>query len=100
MVSKQAQVVVVGAGSTGLTLGCALRRAGIDVAVLDQSEAQAHTSRAAVVHARTLEVLQALDVSQRLLAEGVVLPTFTVRDRTRCLPRSTFHNCRPVTLSR
>ena len=88
--TEQAQVVIVGAGPTGLALGCALRRAGIDVVVLDRSAAEAHTSRAAVVHARTLEVLEDLGVSSRLMSEGVVVPTFTVRDRTRVLARLDF----------
>ena len=33
---KNADVVVVGAGPTGLTLACTLRAAGVDVLVLDK----------------------------------------------------------------
>jgi 2-polyprenyl-6-methoxyphenol hydroxylase-like FAD-dependent oxidoreductase len=50
--------------------------------VLDSAEAGANTSRAAVIHARTLEVLDSIGVTDRLLAEGVVVPVFTVRDRS------------------
>jgi len=35
-----------------------------------------------VIHARTLEVLDSIGVTDRLLAEGVVVPVFTVRDRS------------------
>lgn len=87
---KEAEVVVVGAGPTGLALGCGLRSIGVDVLMLERAPEGANTSRAAVVHARTLEVLDELEVSVRMLAEGVVVPTFTVRDRTRVLARIDF----------
>jgi len=84
------EVVVVGAGPTGLTLGCTLRQAGINVLVVDGAAEGANTSRAAVVHARTLEVLEQLDVTPRLLAEGCVVPVFTVRTTARVLARIDF----------
>ena len=83
-------VVVVGAGPAGLTLAGVLRKAGIDVAVFDQVAEGQNTSRAAVIHARTLEVLDELDVTPRLLAEGIVVPVFTIRDRDRLLARLDF----------
>ena len=87
---EHADVVVVGAGPTGLTLACTLRAAGLDVVVLDRVAAGASTSRAAVIHARTLEVLDELDVTRRLLEEGTVVPVFTIRDRDRLLARLEF----------
>lgn len=81
---------MVGAGPTGLTLGCRLQASGVDAVVLDQAAAGANTSRAAVVHARTLEVLDPLMVTRRLLAEGCVVPVFTIRDRERVLARLDF----------
>jgi 2-polyprenyl-6-methoxyphenol hydroxylase-like FAD-dependent oxidoreductase len=87
---EHVQVAVVGAGPTGLALACRLHAAGVDAVVLDQASAGANTSRAAVVHARTLEVLEPLDVTPRLLAEGCVVPVFTVRDRARMLARLDF----------
>src|SRR6185437_12969241 len=53
-------VVIVGAGPTGLALGAELKRLGVSSLILDRLEAGANTSRAAVVHARTLEVLEPL----------------------------------------
>ena len=89
---KKVDVVVVGAGPTGLTLACTLRVAGHDVLVLDKVAEGANTSRAAVIHARTLEVLDELDITPRLIAEGCVVPIFTVRDRQRVLARLDFSN--------
>lgn len=50
-------VVVVGAGPTGLTLACALRLHGLTVRVIDRASGPATTSRANFLHARGSEVL-------------------------------------------
>lgn len=78
-------ILVVGAGPTGLALAAELARLGVSVLAIDAQAAGANTSRAAVVHARTLETLEPLAVAKRLHAGGIEVPTFTVRDRDRVL---------------
>ncbi len=78
-------VMIVGAGPAGLTLACALAANGIDFVLIDTAEAGGNTSRAAVIHARTLEVLDEIGVTAELCRRGVVVPRFTVRDRDRVL---------------
>ena len=78
-------VLVIGAGPTGLTLAAALIARGVAATVVDQQAAGANTSRAGVVNARSLEVLEHLDVARRLVKEGVAAPLFTIRDRGRTL---------------
>ena len=78
-------VLVVGAGPTGLALAASLVARGIATTVVDRAPEGANTSRAAVVNARTLEVLEHLDVARRLVKEGVQAPLFTIRDRGRTL---------------
>jgi 2-polyprenyl-6-methoxyphenol hydroxylase-like FAD-dependent oxidoreductase len=78
-------VVIVGAGPTGLTLANTLAARGTSFVVLDQATQGGNTSRAAVVHARTLEVLDQIGVSDDLCRRGIVVPRFTVRDRDRVL---------------
>ncbi|MBG6094526.1 FAD-dependent oxidoreductase [Nocardioides luteus] len=78
-------VLVAGAGPTGLAVAATLAAAGIDVTVIDNQAAGDNTSRAAVVHARTLEVLADLGVSARLVEEGIEAPRFTIRDRDKVL---------------
>lgn len=78
-------VLIVGAGPTGLALAVALQARNIHVTVVDRLAAGANTSRAAAVSARTLEVLESLDVSRRLLKEGITAPRFTIRDGARIL---------------
>src|SRR5215213_1343685 len=81
----EVEVAVVGAGPTGLTLAGMLSGYGIQTAVLDGAAGPARHSRAAVVHARTLETLEPLGVVAEALREGVVVPHFGVRDRDRRL---------------
>jgi 2-polyprenyl-6-methoxyphenol hydroxylase-like FAD-dependent oxidoreductase len=78
-------VLIVGAGPSGLTLAASLVKKGIATTVVDRQPAGANTSRAAVVNARTLEVLDDLDVSRRLVKEGTQAPRFTIRDGRRSL---------------
>jgi 2-polyprenyl-6-methoxyphenol hydroxylase-like FAD-dependent oxidoreductase len=82
---KDTDVLVVGAGPTGLTLAISLIARGIDVTVVDALAAGGNTSRAAAVNARTLEVLTDLDVARRMVKEGLHAPRFTIRDRSRTL---------------
>jgi 2-polyprenyl-6-methoxyphenol hydroxylase-like FAD-dependent oxidoreductase len=86
----EVEVAVVGAGPTGLTLAAMLSGYGIRTAVLDGAAGPARHSRAAVVHARTLETLEPLDVVDEMLGAGVVVPHFGVRDRDRLLLRVDF----------
>jgi 2-polyprenyl-6-methoxyphenol hydroxylase-like FAD-dependent oxidoreductase len=78
-------VLVVGAGPTGLALAASLVNRGVATTVVDRKAADANTSRAAVVNARSLEVLESLDVARRLVKEGIQAPVFTIRDRQRTL---------------
>src|ERR1700730_2209780 len=78
-------VLIIGAGPSGLTLAASLVKDGIATTVVDRQAAGANTSRAAVVNARTLEVLEDLDVAGRLVKKGIKAPRFSIRDRARTL---------------
>jgi len=78
-------VLVVGAGPTGLTLAASLIARRVRTTVVDRLAAGANTSRAAVVNARTLEVLEGLDAARRLVKEGVQAPRFSIRDGSHTL---------------
>ncbi|MDQ3867240.1 MAG: FAD-dependent monooxygenase [Actinomycetota bacterium] len=80
-----AEVLIVGAGPVGLTLAAALAARGVDGVLVDRQAEGANTSRAAVVHARTLEVLEDVGVSAELVGRGIIVPRFTVRDRDQAL---------------
>ncbi|WP_232251083.1 FAD-dependent monooxygenase [Actinoalloteichus sp. GBA129-24] len=63
-------VVIAGAGPTGLMLACELRLAGVDVVVVDRLGERTGESRAGGIHSRTLEVLDQRGVLDRFLALG------------------------------
>lgn len=64
------QVLVVGAGPTGLLLGLWLSRLGITVRIIEKALAPGATSRAMVVHARTLEFYDQLGIADRAIEAG------------------------------
>ncbi|OLT16114.1 3-(3-hydroxyphenyl)propionate hydroxylase [Pseudonocardia sp. CNS-139] len=66
----QVQVLVAGAGPTGLTLGVELARRGIAVRVVDSAETFAVGSRGDGLQPRTLEVFEDIGVLDAVLAAG------------------------------
>lgn len=64
-------VIVIGAGPTGLMLACELALAGVRCRVLDRRNGQSNMTRAFAVHARTLELLDARGLADELVPQGV-----------------------------
>ena len=63
-------ILIVGAGPTGLSLGAQLCSFGIRARIVDRALDRAHESRALGVQARTLELLQSLGLGDALVAQG------------------------------
>jgi 2-polyprenyl-6-methoxyphenol hydroxylase-like FAD-dependent oxidoreductase len=68
------QVLIVGAGPTGLVLALWLTRQGVRVRIIDKAAAPGTTSRALAVQARTLELYRQLDLTDALLERGHRVP--------------------------
>jgi 3-(3-hydroxy-phenyl)propionate hydroxylase len=65
------EVVIAGAGPTGMMLAAELTLAGVDVAIVERrTSAEIIGSRAGGLHARTIEVLDQRGIADRFLAEG------------------------------
>jgi 2-polyprenyl-6-methoxyphenol hydroxylase-like FAD-dependent oxidoreductase len=65
-----ADVIVVGAGPTGLMLACELAMRGVDVRLLDERRDIPNITRAFGVHARTLELLDARGMADEIVRRG------------------------------
>jgi 2-polyprenyl-6-methoxyphenol hydroxylase-like FAD-dependent oxidoreductase len=66
----ESDVLVVGAGPTGLTLAAQLHALGAAVRIVDRQPDRVHESRALAVQPRTLEVLRGLGIAQTLVERG------------------------------
>jgi 2-polyprenyl-6-methoxyphenol hydroxylase-like FAD-dependent oxidoreductase len=64
------QILVVGAGPTGLMLALQLRRLGLQPLLIDRHSGPAQQSRALGVQARTLEIYAQLGIAERALELG------------------------------
>jgi 2-polyprenyl-6-methoxyphenol hydroxylase-like FAD-dependent oxidoreductase len=85
--SEDTDVVVVGAGPTGLTAAARLAELGIAHVVLDAASGPTRTSKAALVHASTVEILAELGLGADLVAAGREVHRIALVDRGRTLAR-------------
>src|SRR5918995_3635113 len=90
MLPETTEVLIIGAGPTGMALSIVLHQAGVDHVLIDRLAQQLQTSRAGVIHAQTLETLEPLGVTQRLSELALKLQNFAIRDRNRALLKLDF----------
>ncbi|NUP76333.1 MAG: FAD-binding protein [Nonomuraea sp.] len=69
------EVVVVGAGPTGLMAACELALAGVPCTIVDRRGSGSNVTRAFGLHARALELLDARGMGDELVAAGNPLTT-------------------------
>ena len=67
-------VLIIGAGPTGLVLALWLTKLGVGVRIIDKTVEPGTTSRALAVHARTLELYRQLDLTDTVVAKGHKVP--------------------------
>ena len=70
----RSNVLIVGAGPTGLVLALWLTRMGVPVRIIDRAEGPGITSRALAVQARTLELYRQLNLTDEVLEQGLRVP--------------------------
>jgi 2-polyprenyl-6-methoxyphenol hydroxylase-like FAD-dependent oxidoreductase len=70
----RSDVLIVGAGPTGLVLALWLIRQGVQVRLIDKAAGPGTTSRALAVQARTLELYRQLDIADTIVARGHITP--------------------------
>ena len=63
-------VIIIGAGPTGLSLACQLIRYGVDFVIIDRNETTTPHSKAIGVQARTLEIYEQMGLANELVELG------------------------------
>jgi 2-polyprenyl-6-methoxyphenol hydroxylase-like FAD-dependent oxidoreductase len=84
-VENAAEVLIVGAGPTGLSLAITLRRYGIPVRIIDRNAEPSTVSKALALWSASLEALQGMGLVDRFVAEGQRLKALCVGEGNRRL---------------
>src|SRR5450631_2076702 len=88
----QCDVLITGAGPTGLVLALWLTKLGARVRIVDKTAGPGTTSRALAVQARTLELYRQLDLTEAVVANGHHVPAINLWVRGERATRFAFEN--------
>ncbi len=79
MPETKPEILIVGAGPSGLTAATELTRRGITPTIIDNDGLPTPESRALAIHARTLDILEPAGITERLLKAGNIIKGFYIR---------------------
>jgi 2-polyprenyl-6-methoxyphenol hydroxylase-like FAD-dependent oxidoreductase len=77
--ARKPQVLIVGAGPTGLVLALFLAKTGVSVRIIDRHAGPGENSRALGVQARTLEFYRQLGIADEVVARGIPMSAIHLR---------------------
>src|SRR5438270_1492746 len=80
---RPCDVLIIGAGPTGLVLALWLTRLGVKVRIVDKAIEPGTTSRALAVQARTLELYRQLGLADQVVEAGLVFSAANLWARGR-----------------
>jgi 2-polyprenyl-6-methoxyphenol hydroxylase-like FAD-dependent oxidoreductase len=83
-------VLVVGAGPTGLVLALWLTKLGVKTRIIDKTSEPGATSRAVAIQARTLELYDQLDLAEEVIRRGHKTPAVNLWVKGRNAARVPF----------
>src|SRR6266404_4882635 len=86
----QSDVLIIGAGPTGLVLALWLTKLGVKVRIVDKTAEPGTTSRALAVQARTLELYRQLDLTGAVMAGGHKVPAVNLWAKGESAARLSF----------
>ena len=78
--TNKAQIIIAGAGPVGCIIGLILARAGISVTILETENDLIPELRASTFHPPTLDMLDDLGVTPKLIDQGLITPKIQYRD--------------------
>ena len=88
----QSDVLIVGAGPTGLVLALWLTKLGVRVHIIDTTAEPGTTSRALAVQPRTLELYRQLDLTEAVVARGHHVPAVNLWVKGEATARISFES--------
>ena len=89
---RRTDVLIIGAGPTGLVLALWLTKFGARVRIVDKTPEPGTTSRALAVQARTLELYRQLDLAETVVARGHKVPAVNLWAKGQSAARLSFEN--------
>jgi 2-polyprenyl-6-methoxyphenol hydroxylase-like FAD-dependent oxidoreductase len=89
-IPTQTDVLIVGAGPTGVALALSLAQLGVDYVIIDSLSSSADGTRAASMQPRTLEYLRRLGLTEAMIDDGLKGRGFAVADFDRELLRLSY----------
>src|SRR5258708_26373130 len=78
---SNARGVIVGAGPGGMVCALALNRMGVPVTVFEQEPAPVEDQRAASLHPSTLDMLDDLGITEKIIPLGLISTAYRFHDR-------------------
>ncbi|MCG3412798.1 FAD-dependent monooxygenase [Staphylococcus massiliensis] len=88
----KAEVLIIGAGPTGLALALALHEQGTPFRIVEQASGPAQESRAIVVQARTLEAYQQYGIDQEIISKGFPIKGLNMYKSNKHVARVDFND--------
>lgn len=83
------EVLIAGAGPSGIALAISLSRQGIPFTIIDKDAGPGTTSRAMAVQARTLELYEQLGIADKIVVNGIIVNKinfFKNKNHLACIP--------------
>ena len=76
--NKDVKVLIVGAGPAGLMMACQLSLFNIPFRIIDKKSSPSNYSGALIIHAKTLELLQQLELADTALKPGTQINALSI----------------------
>src|ERR1700687_2140463 len=89
---SQTDVLIIGAGPTGLALALWLAKLGVKGRIIDKTAEPGTTARALAVQARTLDLYRQLDLTEAVIAGGHRVPAVNLWVRGEAAAHLSFEN--------
>jgi 2-polyprenyl-6-methoxyphenol hydroxylase-like FAD-dependent oxidoreductase len=88
----QVDVLVVGAGPTGLMMAAELARYGLSCRIIDKSLMPSDKSKALAIQSRTLEIFDRIGIVNKFLGEGLKVDAFSPSSNGKVIATILFKN--------